>query len=166
MTEEAEQAAAPGDIDAEARWQTTRAKLLARHGQFTAAQQLADQAEALISQTSWAALQAEMLVAKAEVARLAGARNDAERHLRHCGSTRTGRQHHLPSKPRPSSPAWPANPALGRPDPRRQRASVLQADLVVVLAARLKRQLRQDKSPWQSTHLGAEGSGQITAASE
>jgi predicted ATPase/DNA-binding SARP family transcriptional activator len=82
MTEEAEAATAPGDLDAQARWLTTRAKLLARRGQFSAARQLADEAQALISRTSWAALQAELLVAKAEVSRLAGALDEAAGSLR------------------------------------------------------------------------------------
>ena len=82
MTEEAEAAAAPGDLDAQARWLATRVKLLARRGQFSVARQLADQAQALISQTSWAALQAELLVAKAEVSRLAGAVDEAADSLR------------------------------------------------------------------------------------
>jgi predicted ATPase/DNA-binding SARP family transcriptional activator len=82
MTEEAEAAAAPGDLDAQARWLATRVKLLARRGEFSAARQLADQAQALISQTSWAALQAELLVAQAEVSRLAGALDEAAGSLR------------------------------------------------------------------------------------
>ncbi len=68
--------------EAQARWQATRAKLLARRGQFPAARRLAAQAEALISPTSWAVLQAETLMAKAEVNRLAGSRDQAEASLR------------------------------------------------------------------------------------
>jgi class 3 adenylate cyclase len=82
MTEEAQAAASPGDIDAQARWRATRAKLLARRGQFAAAHQLADQAEALVSPTSWAVLKAEMLLAKAEMSRLAGAPDQAAASLR------------------------------------------------------------------------------------
>ena len=82
MTEEAEAAATLGDIDAQSRWRATRAKLLARAGQFPAARRLADEAEALVSPTSWAALQAEILIAKAEVDRLAGARDQAADSLR------------------------------------------------------------------------------------
>jgi class 3 adenylate cyclase/tetratricopeptide (TPR) repeat protein len=82
MTEEAEAAAAPGDIDAQARWRATRAKVLARRGQFPAAWILVDDAAALVSPTSWAALQAEILMAKAEVNRLAGVRDQAKASLR------------------------------------------------------------------------------------
>jgi len=72
---------APDDFEQQARWRATRAKLLARRGQFAAARQLAGQAEALVSPTSYAALLADVLVAKAEVNRLAGARDQAEASL-------------------------------------------------------------------------------------
>jgi class 3 adenylate cyclase/tetratricopeptide (TPR) repeat protein len=82
MTEEVQAVAAPGDIDAQARWRSVRAKVLARGGQFPAARALLDEASALVSQTSWAALQAETLLARAEVDRLAGAPEQAEASLR------------------------------------------------------------------------------------
>ena len=82
MTEEAQATATPGDIDAQARWRATRAKLLARRGQFPAARTLLDEAAALVSPTSWAALQAEILMAQAEMDRLAGAPRRAEASLR------------------------------------------------------------------------------------
>jgi len=82
LTEEAQAAAVPDDFDAQARWRATRAKLLARYGQFPAARQLADEAIALVSRTSYAVLQAQTLMAKAEVNRLAGARDQAEASLR------------------------------------------------------------------------------------
>ncbi|MGN6171624.1 MAG: hypothetical protein ACTHPS_01470 [Streptosporangiaceae bacterium] len=82
MTEEAEAATGPDDIDAQARWRTTRAKLLARRGQVPAALRLADEAEALVSPTSWEALKAEVLMAKAEVNRLGGVREQAAASLR------------------------------------------------------------------------------------
>jgi class 3 adenylate cyclase/tetratricopeptide (TPR) repeat protein len=82
MTEQAQAAAAPGDIDAQARWRAARAKVLARGGQFPAARALLDEAAALISPTSWAALQAEILMARAEVDRLAGEREQAKASLR------------------------------------------------------------------------------------
>lgn len=56
--------------------------MLARRGQFPAAHQLADEAVALTSATSWAVLQAETLTAKAEVSRLDGAPGQAEASLR------------------------------------------------------------------------------------
>ena len=82
MTEEAQAAASPDDIDSQARWRATRAKLLARRGQFPAARRLVSEAAALVSPTSWAVLKAQVLVAKAEVNRLAGARDQAAASLR------------------------------------------------------------------------------------
>jgi len=77
LTEEAEAAAAPGDVDAQARWRAAKAKLLARQGQFAAARQLASEAVALVAATSCAALQAHVLLASAEVSQLAGAPAEA-----------------------------------------------------------------------------------------
>jgi len=82
MTEEGQAAAAPGDVDAQARWRAARAKVLARVGQFPAARALLDEAAALVSPTSWAALQAQILLARAEVDRLAGAPEQAAASLR------------------------------------------------------------------------------------
>jgi len=82
MTEEAQAAAPPGDIEAQARWRAARAKLVARGGRFPAARTLLDEAAALVSATSWAVLQAEILMAKAEVDRLAGEREQAGASLR------------------------------------------------------------------------------------
>ena len=82
LTEEAEAAAMPGDVDTQARWRATRAKLLARQGQFAAAQELASEALALAAATSYAALQAHVLMASAEVSQLAGAPGEAEASLR------------------------------------------------------------------------------------
>jgi predicted ATPase/DNA-binding XRE family transcriptional regulator len=72
MTEEAEAISHPDDIDAQRRWRAARAKLLARHRQFPAARQLLTEAEALISPTFWTTHKADLLVAEAEVHRLAG----------------------------------------------------------------------------------------------
>jgi tetratricopeptide (TPR) repeat protein len=82
MTEEARAAAVPDDADAQARWRATRAKLLARRGQFSPARRLVGEAVALASATSYTLLQAETLVAKAEVSRLAGAHSQALTSLR------------------------------------------------------------------------------------
>jgi predicted ATPase/DNA-binding SARP family transcriptional activator len=82
LTEEAEALAVTGDLDTQVRWRATRAMILAQRGQFTAARQLAGEAEALITPTSWAELQAAVLVAKAEVAKLAGAPAEAAASLR------------------------------------------------------------------------------------
>ena len=81
MTEEG-QAAASDDVDAQARWRAVRAKVLARAGQFPAAQTLLDEAEALVSPTCWAALQAQILLARAEVDQLAETPERAEASLR------------------------------------------------------------------------------------
>jgi hypothetical protein len=82
LTEESEALAEAADLDAQARWRATRAKILAQRGQFTTARQLAGEAEALIAPTSRADLQTEILVAKAEVAKLAGAPAEAAASLR------------------------------------------------------------------------------------
>jgi class 3 adenylate cyclase/tetratricopeptide (TPR) repeat protein len=82
MTEEAQAAATPGDFDSQARWRAARAKVLACSGQFPAARTLLDEAEALVSPASLATLQAEILLARAEVDRLAGAPQQAEASLR------------------------------------------------------------------------------------
>ena len=81
LTEEAEALAAADDHDAQARWRATRAKLLAQRGQFPAASQLTGQAETL-APASWSELQAAILVAKAEVSKLAGAPEEAASSLR------------------------------------------------------------------------------------
>jgi predicted ATPase len=82
LTEEAEAFAGAGDFDAQARWRATRAKLLARRGQFDAAARLAEAAVALVPATCDAPERAEFLVAQAEVARLAGAPDQAKARLR------------------------------------------------------------------------------------
>jgi predicted ATPase/class 3 adenylate cyclase len=82
LTNEVQAAAAPGNILLQAWWRVTRAQVLAQRGQFAAARQLADEAQALISPTPWKAEQARVLVAKAEVDRLAGAPDQAAASLR------------------------------------------------------------------------------------
>jgi predicted ATPase/DNA-binding SARP family transcriptional activator/class 3 adenylate cyclase len=62
--------------------QLTEAKLLARRGQFAAARQLLGRAEALLPPTSLPYLQTEMLLARSEVERLAGAPGQAAASLR------------------------------------------------------------------------------------
>ena len=82
MTEEAQAAAAPDDIDPHAKWRATRAKLLARRGEFSAARRLVDEAQALLPPTARSVSKAETLVAEAEVNRLAGAPDQAAACLR------------------------------------------------------------------------------------
>jgi predicted ATPase/DNA-binding SARP family transcriptional activator len=82
LTEEAETLAVTDDFDAQGRWRATRAKLLARRGQFPAAARLADEAVTLVPATYDGPERAEFLVAQAEVHRLAGALDQAEASLR------------------------------------------------------------------------------------
>ena len=82
LTEEAEAFATADDFEAQARWRATRAKLLARAGQFSAATRLADEAVALVPAACDDPVRAEFLVAKAEVSRLAAAPDEAEASLR------------------------------------------------------------------------------------
>jgi predicted ATPase/DNA-binding SARP family transcriptional activator len=81
MTETAETLTQPDDIETQAQWRATQAKLLARHRQFPAARQLITEAEALILPTCHARLKAHLLVAKAEVNQLAGDRDQAQASL-------------------------------------------------------------------------------------
>jgi tetratricopeptide (TPR) repeat protein len=82
LTEEAEAAATPGDLDALAWWRAARIKLLARQGRFAAARQLASETMALVAATSDAGVQAHVLLASAEMSQLAGAPGEAEASLR------------------------------------------------------------------------------------
>jgi len=72
LADEAQAAGVP-DADAWSGALNLRAKLLARRGQFPAAGRLLAEAEALITPASSALSKAEVLMAKAEVDRLAGA---------------------------------------------------------------------------------------------
>jgi hypothetical protein len=82
LTEEAEALAGADDYEAQGRWRATRAKLLARNGQFPAAARLADEAVTLVPAMHDSPEWAEFLVAQAEVHRLAGALDQAEASLR------------------------------------------------------------------------------------
>jgi len=77
MTEEAEAADGPNTFS-RARWQSTRAKVLAQRGQFSAATWLIREAEALIAPTPSRVEHAHVLMAKAEVNWLAGEADQAE----------------------------------------------------------------------------------------
>jgi tetratricopeptide (TPR) repeat protein len=78
LTEEAEALAGLDDYEVQGRWRATRAKLLARRGQFPAATQLAEQAVTLVPVTVDPPERAEFLLARAEVYRLHGEFDDAE----------------------------------------------------------------------------------------
>jgi predicted ATPase/DNA-binding SARP family transcriptional activator len=82
LTKDAEALAGVGDVISQTKWRATRAKLLARRGESGAAGRLADEALAQIPATSLDPLLGEVLTAKAEVSRLAGAPGDAETSLR------------------------------------------------------------------------------------
>ena len=81
MTDEAQAANVP-DVDIGTGALCLRAKLLARRGQFPAARGLVAKAEALVSPTNSVLTRAEVLEAKAEVNRLAGAPDQAAASLR------------------------------------------------------------------------------------
>jgi predicted ATPase/DNA-binding SARP family transcriptional activator len=81
MADEAQAADVP-DADAWSGALNLRAMLLARRGQFPAARRLLAEAEALITPASSALTRAEVLKAKAEVDRLAGAPDQAAASLR------------------------------------------------------------------------------------
>jgi len=63
-------------------WQSVRARILARRGQFSAARLLVDEAAAVITPTSWEVEKAGVLMARAEVEWLAGEPGQAEASLR------------------------------------------------------------------------------------
>jgi hypothetical protein len=92
LAEEAEAFTGASDYDAQGRWRARRAKLLARAGQFRAAARLADEAVSLIPAALDASERAEVLVAKAEVARLPGALGEAQASLRRALRFYQGRQ--------------------------------------------------------------------------
>jgi len=82
LTEETETIADSGDVSAQIQWRATRAKVLARLGQPSAASQLASEALALVSATSFRFMLADVLSARADIAGLAGELNEAEASLR------------------------------------------------------------------------------------
>jgi tetratricopeptide (TPR) repeat protein len=82
LSEKAEALAGPDDWEVQTWWRATRAKLLARRGQFPAAAHLAEEAVALVPASYDGPVRAESLVAQAEVSRLAGALDQAEASLR------------------------------------------------------------------------------------
>jgi predicted ATPase/DNA-binding SARP family transcriptional activator len=81
LTDEAQSAGIP-DADAWSGALNLRAKLLAQRGEDAAARGVLARAEALITATSSASTRAEILLARAEVDRLAGARDQAVESLR------------------------------------------------------------------------------------
>ena len=82
LTEEAEALTVSDDIDAQARWRATRAKLLARRGHFPPPADWPTRPWRWFRQPPTRCCKPETLVAKAEVTRLAGARGQAAASLR------------------------------------------------------------------------------------
>jgi predicted ATPase/DNA-binding SARP family transcriptional activator len=82
MTQEAQAALVVPEVNLQPAWWAMQAQLLARRGQFSAARGLMGEAEALLAPVSSPWDQAWMLIAKAEVNRLAGAPDAATADLR------------------------------------------------------------------------------------
>jgi predicted ATPase/class 3 adenylate cyclase len=82
MTEECERCAASAQTDAQAKWRSIRAVVLARRHQREAAEKLVKDALELVDGTDQPDTQAEVHADYAEVLRLAGRRQEAERELR------------------------------------------------------------------------------------
>jgi predicted ATPase len=82
MTEEAQAALVVTEVNVQPAWWAMQAQLLARRGRFSAARRMMDQAEALLAPVASPWDHGWMLVAKAEVNRLAGAPDVAAADLR------------------------------------------------------------------------------------
>src|SRR6202011_69997 len=67
----------PSDIDAQYRWRAVRAKVLARRGDFDAAETLARGAVTLVAGTNWLNSRAGVQMDLAEILQQAGRRDDA-----------------------------------------------------------------------------------------
>ena len=78
LTEEAEKSGGPDDYEVQGRWRVTRAKLLARRGDFAAASRLAGEAVTLVPAAYDPPERAEFLLGKAEVAQSCGKPGEAE----------------------------------------------------------------------------------------
>jgi len=82
MAVQAGELAPADDVEPQARCRAVQAKILARRGELNAARTRADHAVAIIEPTSKAGQLAEMLAARAEVARIAAAPAAAAADLR------------------------------------------------------------------------------------
>jgi tetratricopeptide (TPR) repeat protein len=67
----------PSDVDAQFRWRAVRAKVLARRGEYAAAEALMREAVALTADTDWLNTRANVQIDLAEVLQLAGRRDEA-----------------------------------------------------------------------------------------
>ena len=72
-----EQTAASDDVDAQIRWRTVRSKLLARRGDLAGSERLSLEAVALIEQTDFLNIHADVLIARADALVLCGRRSQA-----------------------------------------------------------------------------------------
>lgn len=81
LSQTAEAATSPEDMDSQVLWRVVRAPILARAGRLDEAQALAHEALALAQQTEAVDLQAEALAELAAVQRLAGQRDEAGRRI-------------------------------------------------------------------------------------
>ena len=80
-TRRSREAATSDDYDAQALWRSTQAKVLARHGDFAEAEELAREAVAIIDRTDEVNHQANLRTSLAEVLRLAGRADEARSEL-------------------------------------------------------------------------------------
>ncbi len=98
MTEETAQLAPADDVEPQARHRAVKAKILAQRGQTADATSLCDEALECARSTSKSALIAEIMLAKAEVSRVAGAAAESAASLRQSAADlpaarrRTGRR--------------------------------------------------------------------------
>jgi class 3 adenylate cyclase/tetratricopeptide (TPR) repeat protein len=76
LSEISEEATAPDDIASLVGWRAVRAKVLARRGEFERAEKLVDEAVELSEATDFLNMQADVLLDRAEVLRLAGRANE------------------------------------------------------------------------------------------
>ncbi|MET0770399.1 MAG: AAA family ATPase, partial [Solirubrobacteraceae bacterium] len=105
---ESERCAAPEDVVTQAMWRGVRAKLLAADGEFAAAEALAEEAVTLIAASDLLNDHGDVLLARAEVLRLAGRDADAGR-IREQAVELYERKGNLVSAARARS--WPTVPA-------------------------------------------------------
>ena len=73
----AETTAAADDVDAQIRWRTVRAKLLARRGDIDASERLSLEAVALVAQTDFVNIHADVLMHRADALVLCGRHPEA-----------------------------------------------------------------------------------------
>jgi hypothetical protein len=129
MTEETQVTAAPGDLEAQARWRVVQTQVLARIGQSPAERALLDEAAGLISPTSRAMLKAQVLTARPKwmgspripsrprpaCAQRCVSKGPARRPARRPGRRRPHQPHHPPGPSRPNRPSYAQKRLCARP---------------------------------------------------